>query len=80
MDDVSGRCFERDQSVGVEIGAMAATNEVSRADEIRDKGAIRQPVDFVGRPGLLDQPVTHHDDAVRHRQRFFQVVGHVNAR
>ena len=57
---------------------MAATNKISRSDEIRDKSAIRQPVDFVRRARLLDQSVTHHDDAVRHRQRFFQVVGHVD--
>src|SRR5205807_386918 len=78
VDEVSGRCFECGQPVDVEIRAMAATNEISRADEIRNKGTIRQPVDFVGRAGLLDQPVTHHDDAVRHRQRFFQVVGDID--
>ena len=59
-------------------GAMAAADQVGRADEIRDEGAVGQPVDFVRRAGLLDQPVAHHDDAVRHRQRFFQVVGHID--
>src|SRR5258706_10073520 len=78
VDDVPGRCFECGQPVHVEIRAMAATNEIGRPDEIRDKGAVRQPVDFVGRAGLLDQPVTHHNDAVRHRQCFFQVMGDID--
>ena len=57
---------------------MAAANEIGGTDEIRNEGVARQPVDFVRRAGLLDQPVAHHDDAVRHRQRFFQIMGYVD--
>ncbi len=80
VDDLPGGCFERDQAVGVEIGAMAAADEIGRADEIRDEGVARKIVDVARRADLLDQPVAHHHDAVRHRQRLFEIVRHVDRR
>ena len=49
-----------------------------RADERSNKAAARPVVDFQRRADLLNPALIHHHDPVRHGERFFLVVGHID--
>ncbi len=61
-------------------GPVASTAErcrfhyVDLAEEVRNEWRLRPLVNVRWRPDLLDRALVHHDDAIRHRQRFFLVV------
>ena len=57
---------------------MLAAYQVRRADEVGHERIARAAVDVVRRSDLRDQPVAHHDDAVRHRECLFEIVGDVD--
>src|SRR5215207_365353 len=50
------------------------------ADESGDKAIVWSPIDVKWRSHLLQNPVFHDGDAMRHRHRFGLVVGHVDHR
>ncbi len=50
-----------------------------RADELRDEEIAGPVVEIERRADLLDAPVVHDDDAVRHRHRLHLVVRHVDS-
>ena len=58
----------------------AAAHEVRDAEEVGDERRLRVLVDVARRTQLLDLPVGHHREAVRHRQRLLLVVRHVEER
>ena len=52
--------------------------QVGVADEVGDEAVGRAFVQLPRGAVLHDGGAVHHDDAVRDRQRFFLVVGHVH--
>ena len=56
----------------------AAGQEVGRAEEVRDERGPGPFEQLAGGVELLDQAVAHHRDAVRHDQRLFLIVRHVD--
>src|SRR6185312_373048 len=80
VDHLPARRLKCEQTILREIAAIAATHQIGGADEISNKGTTWEAIDFVGRTDLLDQPITHHHDTVRHRQSLFEVVGHIDRR
>ena len=74
-DGTGGRPNECETPAGFE---RLAIDQIRLADEVRDLGAVRRAVDFLGRADLTDSAASHHGHAVRHRERFLLVVGDIN--
>jgi len=55
----------------------AAGDEIRFAEETRDETVGRPVIEFVRRARLRHPAAAHHGDAVRHDERFFLVVGHI---
>ena len=53
-------------------------DNIGISDKVRDKRIRRLVVDILRCPDLLDIALIHDNDRVRHRQRFFLVVGDID--
>ena len=71
-----GRCAQATAS----LPSQRALEDVGAADEARHELRLRPLVDVLGRAGLLDAAVVHHDDHVGGRHRLRLVVRHVDRR
>ncbi|GAQ68276.1 hypothetical protein SsS58_08735 [Streptomyces scabiei] len=69
---------EADQGVVAVVLFDAAGQEVGRAQEVRHERRLGPLEEFPGGVELLDQAVAHHRDAVRHHQRLFLIVRHID--
>ncbi len=76
--DQAATVVEADQGVCVGVLLDAAGQEVGRAEEVRDEGRLGPLEQLPGGVELLDQPVAHHRDAIRHDQRLFLIVRHID--